>query len=43
MPHVIRCRPVATSRFNWQSAFYDSAMIDMVLIFAMGISGIHFV
>lgn len=27
---------------NTSVAFYDSAMIDMVLIFAMGISGIHF-
>ena len=35
----------ATSGFgtkNTSVAFYDSAMIDMVLIFAMGISGIHF-
>lgn len=35
----------ATSGFgtkNTSVAFYDSAMIDTVLIFAMGISGIHF-
>ena len=27
---------------KYQCRLYDSAMIDMVLIFAMGISGIHF-
>ena len=45
MPYVIRCRPVrpaGSEPKNTSVAFYDSAMIDMVLIFAMGISGIHF-